>query len=57
VHVLPHGKVIKTLPRTHTKDVRYLKLGKKKKSRRAADARRRALQAAQQAEGEAGTAS
>jgi hypothetical protein len=42
VHCLLDGKIIKTFPRRHTGEVRNLNVDKKHKSRRAADARRRA---------------
>jgi transposase InsO family protein len=44
VHCLIDGKLVKTLPRRHTGDVRHLRPNKKHRSRRAADARRRAIE-------------
>ena len=43
VHVLLDGKLIKTLPRRHDKEVSHIRPNKKHRSRRAADARRRAM--------------
>jgi len=50
VHIVLDGKLIKTLPRRHDKEVRHLRPNKKHRSRRAADAARRQRQAGNRVE-------
>jgi len=51
VHIVLDGKLTKTPPRRHGKEVRHLRPNKKHKSRRAADAARRQRQAENGVEG------